>query len=535
MFKSLLLLNVKNLSGEFTLEPLTIISGDNGVGKTAFLDGIELALHGHIEELGKTPSSFWVAGEEETLRAVLKSESKSFGTCFSKVTKAGKVSFHQDFGHLELVDEHLINARWFAGMSTSERRKAILELIQPKLTRPITTEICDILMVGDEILERSLLYLTEYDQTINARGIGLFDSLSILIDLCDKDLKTVNRELKEGVAELRGISSASIQSGATMELELKRETLNKGISELDRKIYDAESRLRARQARKETLKPAKFNMQLAIESYQKEVLEKVYKTIRQWAPPIDRVEELVQSIQGQISPPPKVEVVIEEEPEVIETESLSDLKTSLTAKRLTLQGVNDELKERWKAQGAAERRVKLDALVNDLKIRQGALTAIKEAAGPKGLLGRVLKESVDQFKDNVNGVLRTISHGLDFDLYFDDEYGKDACRFIVNGCDWEFASNSEQTLAAIAIAIAYANRDAIRVLLLDNCEHFEHARFIELINGLKVLLGFGTIHNAVLAGLIDYHLIPGEFVHDLGYEGVANEDFLAGYRTATSH
>jgi hypothetical protein len=55
--KSLSLLNVKGVTGQFQLAPITIVTGSNSVGKTAILNAVTLALLGHIPALGKRPSS----------------------------------------------------------------------------------------------------------------------------------------------------------------------------------------------------------------------------------------------------------------------------------------------------------------------------------------------------------------------------------------------------------------------------------------------------------------------------------------------
>lgn len=55
--KSLSLLNVKGVTGQFQLAPITIVTGLNSVGKTAILNAVTLALLGHIPALGKRPSS----------------------------------------------------------------------------------------------------------------------------------------------------------------------------------------------------------------------------------------------------------------------------------------------------------------------------------------------------------------------------------------------------------------------------------------------------------------------------------------------
>jgi hypothetical protein len=55
--KRLSLLNVKGVTGQFQLAPITIVTGSNSVGKTAILDAVTLALLGHIPALGKRPSS----------------------------------------------------------------------------------------------------------------------------------------------------------------------------------------------------------------------------------------------------------------------------------------------------------------------------------------------------------------------------------------------------------------------------------------------------------------------------------------------
>lgn len=51
------LVNVKGVTGEYSLSPITIITGRNSVGKTAILNAITLALLGYVPAIGKQASS----------------------------------------------------------------------------------------------------------------------------------------------------------------------------------------------------------------------------------------------------------------------------------------------------------------------------------------------------------------------------------------------------------------------------------------------------------------------------------------------
>ncbi len=50
--------NVKGITIEHRLEPLTIITGRNGSGKTAVALGLKLGLIGYLPTLGKSPLPF---------------------------------------------------------------------------------------------------------------------------------------------------------------------------------------------------------------------------------------------------------------------------------------------------------------------------------------------------------------------------------------------------------------------------------------------------------------------------------------------
>jgi DNA repair exonuclease SbcCD ATPase subunit len=55
--KTIQLLNVKGLTGQFELAPITVITGSNSVGKTAILNAIMLSLLGYVPGVGKQASS----------------------------------------------------------------------------------------------------------------------------------------------------------------------------------------------------------------------------------------------------------------------------------------------------------------------------------------------------------------------------------------------------------------------------------------------------------------------------------------------
>lgn len=57
MITSLRLLNVKGLTGDFTLTPITVVTGKNSVGKTAILTAIRLSLLGYEPSIGKQHSA----------------------------------------------------------------------------------------------------------------------------------------------------------------------------------------------------------------------------------------------------------------------------------------------------------------------------------------------------------------------------------------------------------------------------------------------------------------------------------------------
>lgn len=57
MITSLRLLNVKGLTGDFTLTPITVVTGKNSVGKTAILTAVRLSLLGYEPSIGKQHSA----------------------------------------------------------------------------------------------------------------------------------------------------------------------------------------------------------------------------------------------------------------------------------------------------------------------------------------------------------------------------------------------------------------------------------------------------------------------------------------------
>jgi len=57
MIKTLQLLNVKGLTGQFELAPITVVTGSNSVGKTAILNAVTLALLGYVPGIGKQANS----------------------------------------------------------------------------------------------------------------------------------------------------------------------------------------------------------------------------------------------------------------------------------------------------------------------------------------------------------------------------------------------------------------------------------------------------------------------------------------------
>jgi len=134
---------------------------------------------------------------------------------------------------------------------------------------------------------------------------------------------------------------------------------------------------------------------------------------------------------------------------------------------------------------------------------------ISEAVGPKGLQGRLVKDTLAPLCNAVQAKLDAMSVGRNFYVQTEDDKGKEVFQFGYSDAvrmecrNFDALSTGEQMMLLIALMTTIVERlnPPLKVLAIDNVESLDKENMWRVINGLEV--AGQCMDNIILSGVLD--------------------------------
>lgn len=193
----------------------------------------------------------------------------------------------------------------------------------------------------------------------------------------------------------------------------------------------------------------------------------------------------------------------------IEIGDIPTIQGQLMAASTNRDNKQDELDKLKIAESNAQRKVELEGQQFNQQQKVTCLDAIKKATGPKGIQGQLLREKIDPFIEQVNGILQKFAPDMVFNIQFENDRGKESCQFGFTGRDgwvlFESASGVERALVLFAVVVALMQQERFvncRVVLMDEIANLDQGMVPVMLQAAKTATSEGLIDTALFAGAL---------------------------------
>jgi len=191
---------------------------------------------------------------------------------------------------------------------------------------------------------------------------------------------------------------------------------------------------------------------------------------------------------------------------LLSTEALEKRISELEAQIKALKATIDEQTKVRNAM-ANQKSSMVDAIVAGYHVE--AWNRITEAAGPKGLQGELVKDTIAPLKESVNNKLKAMGVEKIFYIQTEDEKGKEVFQFGYVDYDreehrnFDALSTGEQMILLIAFMTTIVERlnPPLKVLAIDNMEALDSGNLHRVLRGLEV--AGASFDNIILSGVLD--------------------------------